>query len=95
MPGNKLVTVGVALQGLDTWCNSGSAASVLLHLLCDRVYLPHAEFLFGPHTLSVCFTHPALPVLPGWLLLLLLLLLQLLLLFLGICLFSFHEPSQT
>lgn len=52
MPGNKLVTVGVALQGLDTWCNSGSAASVLLHLLCDRVYLPHAEFLFGPHTLS-------------------------------------------
>ena len=33
MPGNKLVTVGVALQGLDQWCNSGSAASVLLHLL--------------------------------------------------------------
>ena len=77
MPGNKLVTVGVALQGLDQWCNSGSAASVLLHLLCDRVYLPHAEFLFGPHTLSVCFTHPRPTCL-------LLLVLQLLL-FLGIC----------
>ncbi len=52
-PGNKLVTLAVALQGLDDWAHSGSSAAVLLWMLCDRVFLPGAEAICGQPAFKV------------------------------------------